>query len=173
MRPEKKFLVDEINNHLDKGDYFFLADYRGITVKETALLRASLAEQQAEFHVIKNSSLNVATKSRELPDLSDLLEGQIAIIVGGENPSEVAKVVTKFAKDKEKVLPKGGVLSGSRLEAQDIEALSKLPSLDVLQAQFLGLLNTPAQQLVRVINAVPQNMLNVLDAKRRADEEAA
>lgn len=173
MRPEKKYLVEEVSTHLGKSDYVFITDYRGITVKETALLRKDLAAQGAEFHVVKNSMLQVAAKERGLPDFGDLLAGQVAIVTGGKNPSEVAKVVTKFAKEKEKVVPRGGVLSGSRLEASDITALSTLPSIEVLKAQLLGLLNTPAQQMVRVINAVPQGMINVLDAKRRAAEEAA
>lgn len=173
MRPEKKYLVEEVGTHLDKSDYVFLADYTGITVAETAQLRASLATEEAEFHVVKNTVLNVAARERELPSLSSPIDGPTAIIVGGRNPSEVAKIVLKFVKDKDKVRPKGGILSGSVLSADDVEALSKLPSLEVLKAQLLGLLNTPAQQLVRVINAVPQNVLNVLDAKRRKDEEAA
>lgn len=173
MRPEKQYFVDSIAAHLEKGDYIFLTDYTGLNVKETAVLRSQLAEQEAEFHVVKNTILNVAAKAKGLPEIDDLLEGQVAIVVGGKNPSEVAKVITKFAKDKDKVIPRGGILSEKRLEAADIEALSKLPSLDVLKAQLLGLFNTPAESLVRVINAVPQDMLNVLDAKRRADEDAA
>ncbi len=171
MRPEKKYLVESVDSHLAKGDYIFITDYRGITVKETALLRKDLAVQGAEFHVVKNSIFNVAVKKRGLPALDDLLAGQVAIIVGGKNPSEVAKIVTKYAKDKDKVHPRGGLLGASKLSAKDLEKLSTMPSIEVLKAQFLGLLNTPAQQLVRVINAVPQGMINVLDAKRRLAED--
>ena len=46
--------------------------------------------------------------------------------------------------------------------------LSELPSLEVLRAQLLGLLNTPATSLVRVVNGVPQALVNVLQAKIRA-----
>lgn len=172
MRPEKQFLVDEIEAHLDKSDYFLLTNYNRITVDETELLRTELAKQDAEFHVIKNSILNVAAQKRELPDLKEHLTGQTAIIVGGENPSEVAKVVLKFFKDKDKVDVKAGIMDDRLLTRDEVEQLSKLPSLDVLRAQLMGLLNTPAQQLVRVINGVPQAMINVLDAKRR-DGEAA
>ena len=43
-----------------------------------------------------------------------------------------------------------------------------MPSLEVLRAQFLGLLNQPASMFVRVINATPQGLVNVLSAKVRA-----
>ena len=60
MRPEKEYLVEEVNTHLDKSDYVYLANYERITVEEIAELRASLSEHDAEFHVIKNSIFGVA-----------------------------------------------------------------------------------------------------------------
>lgn len=173
MRSEKKYLVQEINKHLDKGSFVFLADFRGLTVSEAADLRTQLAKQEAEFHVVKNAIFGVALKSRELPDVSDMLAGQTGIVVGGKNASEVAKILVGFGKEKNKLAPKGGLIDAKRISAADLDALSKLPSLEVLRAQLLGLLNTPATQVVRVLNAVPQGMLNVLDAKTRKDGNAA
>ena len=51
MRPEKQYLVEEVNEHLNKSDYVYLANYERITVEEIAELRASLAEHNAEWHV--------------------------------------------------------------------------------------------------------------------------
>ena len=169
MRPEKKYLVDEVSGYLGKSDYVFLADYRKVTVADAAELRASLRSQQAEYHVVKNSILNVACRERKLPELeSSWLVGQTAIVVGGRNPSEVAKILTKYFKDKEKLALKGGVLGQSRLSAADVDALSKLPSLDTLRAQLLGLLSQPGTSFVRVLQGVPQGLLNVLQAKSEA-----
>lgn len=169
MRPEKKYLVEEVNAHLDKSDYVYLANYDRITVDETAELRASLAEHDAEFHVVKNTILSVAAGEKELPDVSEHLSGPTAIIVGGNNPSGVAKVLGKFFKDKEKVELKVGVLNDKTLTKDQIEALAKLPGLESLRAQLLGLLSQPGTGLVRVLNAVPQNLVNVLQAKVRAE----
>lgn len=166
MRPEKKFLVEEVSNHLSKSDYVFLTNFNRITVEETADLRGELAKHDAEFHVVKNSILNVAAKERELPDFSEeVLSGPTAIVVGGPNPSEVAKVLQKFFKDKEKNEVKQGVLDSKLLSPEDVESLSKLPSLDALRGQLLGLLSQPATGMVRVLVAGPQSLLNVLQAK--------
>lgn len=172
MRPEKQYLVEEVNTHLNKSDYVYLANYERITVEETAELRASLAEQNAEFHVVKNSILGVASNTREMPDMSEHLNGPTAIIVGGEDPSGVAKVLREFFKKKEKVDLKVGVLNDKLLEKAQIEVLAKLPGLEAMRAQLLGLLNQPGTSLVRVLNAVPQSVVNVLQAKvRAADDE--
>lgn len=165
MRVEKKYIVEEISRHLDKSDYVFLTDFARLTVAETAELRASLAQHDAEFHVVKNSIFQVAAKERNLPDLSEFLTGQTALVVGGPNPSEVAKVLTKFFKEKDKVEVKVGVLSDQTVSKEEVSALAQLPSLDVLRAQLLSLLSTPATQMVRVIVAAPQSLLNVLQAK--------
>lgn len=165
MRPEKQYLVDEVSGYLAKSEYVFLTDFNRLSVAETAELRGQLAAQDAEFHVVKNSILHTAAKSRELPSLEDALEGPTAIVVGGPNPSEVAKVLMKFFKDKEKVEVKKGVLGEQTLTKEEVEELSKLPSLDELRAKLLSLLNTPATQTVRVLIAGPQGLLNVLQAK--------
>ncbi len=169
MRPEKKYLVDEVNNHLGKSDYVYLANYERITVDETAELRAALAEHDAEFHVVKNTIFGVAAAEKELPDFSEHLSGPTAIIVGGNNPAGVAKALTKFFKDKEKVDLKVGLLGDKALSKEQIEQLAKLPGLESLRAQLLGLLSQPGTGLVRVLNAVPQSVLNVLQAKVRAE----
>ena len=87
MRPEKKYLVAEIDKHLEKSSYVYLTNYERITVDEIAELREALSQHDAEFHVIKNNIFGVAATARNLPDLSEYLQGQTAIVVGGNNPS--------------------------------------------------------------------------------------
>ena len=169
MRPEKQYLVDEVNIHLDKSDYVYLANYERITVEEIAELRASLSDHNAEFHVVKNSIFGVAAASKELPDLGEHLTGQTAIIVGGDNPSGVAKAIGEFFKKKNKVDLKAGILNDKALCREEIAMLAKLPSLEALRGQLLGLFTQPATGFVRVLNAVPTGLLYVLQAKAEKD----
>jgi large subunit ribosomal protein L10 len=169
MRPEKQYLVEEVSTHLNKSDYVYLTNYERITVEEIADLRAQLSEFDAEFHVIKNSIFGVAAAAKDLPDLSEHLTGQTAIIVGGDNPSGVAKIIGEFFKKKDKVEMKAGILNERALTKEEIEVLAKLPGLEVLRAQLLSLLTQPATGFVRVINAVPQALVNVLQAKVRKE----
>jgi large subunit ribosomal protein L10 len=169
MRPEKKYLVNEVDNHLKKSEYFILADFERVTVKDVAELRSSLRPQGAEFHVVKNNIFDVAATARGLPSVKEQLKGHTSIIFGGKNPSEVAKILLKFRKDKDRLVVKCGIFGDKKLSSADIETLSKLPSLDVLRSQFLSLLNTPATQFVRICQAVPQGVLNVLQAKSQQE----
>ncbi len=173
MRPEKKYLIREVNQHLDKSDYGFVTDFSRVNVEETAHLRAALAKSGAEFHVVKNTLLRVAMQERNMPDLSAVLEGPTALVTGGKEVSEVAKTLIQFAKTKDKGSVKGGFMSGRLMSASEVEVLSKLPSLDVMRAQLLALFNAPAQQCAAVLNAVPAGFLNVLQARVREQEAVA
>lgn len=170
MRAEKKYLIEEVSRHLQKSDYVFLANFDKVTVSDVAKLRSRLKLEQAEFHVVKNSSLRVAAKEMNMPDIDGMLTGPTAIIVGGRNPAGVAKIVKKFFDETTKLEGKGGVLNKKTLKASEIEILASLPPLDVLRAQFLALLITPATSTVRVLNAIPQSLVNVLQARVRAAE---
>ncbi|HZZ56894.1 MAG TPA: 50S ribosomal protein L10 [Opitutaceae bacterium] len=168
MRAEKQYLIDEVQTHLKKSDYVILANFTGATVADVADLRAKLAAEKAEFHVIKNSSLRVAAQALGLPEVEKALSGPTAIIVGGKNSPGVAKVLKQFFKDKQKVEVKAGVLGRKLITAAEVQQLADMPSLETLRAQFLGLVSQPGTMTVRVLNAVPQALANVLQAKVRA-----
>lgn len=153
MRSEKKFLITEVEVHLKKSDYVFLANYEKMTVENVAALRKKLTAEGAEFHVVKNSSLRVAAKGLALPELDQWLRGQTAIVVGGKNPTGVAKVLKDFFRDTQKVEVKGGVFEAKAIDAKVVEQLAAVPPANVLKAQLLGLLKMKPQQLAALIKA--------------------
>lgn len=153
MRSEKKYLISEVETHLKKSDYVILANFSKITVADTAELRSRLAPEQAEFHVVKNSSFKVAAKALGLPEVDSALAGQTAIIVCGKNPAGVAKALKKFVSDKQKLEVKVGILDKKVFNANQLNALADLPSFDALRSQFLGMLMQHAASFVRVLDA--------------------
>ena len=165
MRTEKKYLATEVTGHLEKSDYCIIADYHGIKVDETMELRSSLAECGAEFHVVKNSALEMAAKARGMPDVREFLNGPTAIIVGGCDASGTAKKLKLFHKETDKVSIKVGVLDDRLLTPKEMARLADLPNLDTLRAQLLSLLNSPASSLLSVLSGPSRSFLNILQAK--------
>ncbi len=162
MRAEKQFLVDEVAAQLASSNYLLIANFTGVTVQDATAVRNQLQAHGAEYHVVKNSILDIAAKQANLPDLSKHLIGHTALVTGGKNPTGVAKVLVTFFKDFSKLEVKAGVLDAKILSKDEVVALSKLPSLDGIRAQLLSLLSTPASSFVRL-----------LDAKRQHDDKAA
>ncbi len=170
MRVEKTFLVQEVSNKVKDSSYLYLVDFDRVSVVETAQLRADLLKENAHFHVVKNTILRKVGETLNWPSLSQWLAGQTAIVYGGNNPSGIAKILFNFAKEKEKLQAKGGLLDGQVYDAVALESLSKLPDLPTLRATFLSLLLTPYRQCLYVMQAVPQGLLNVLKAYEGAKE---
>ena len=165
MRPEKAYLIEEAKNHLSKSEYFFLTDFNGIDSQETSELRSKLAERGAEFHVVKNSSIRLDARPDLIKELDSHLKGHTAVVVGGDDASGVAKVLSEYFKSKEKVSVKAGALGDRPLTADEIKQIATLPGLEQLRAQLLSLLNTPASSLVTVLSAPARGMVAVLKAK--------
>ena len=153
MRAEKNYLIAEVESHLKKSDYVILANFTKVTVADVAELRARLAEEKAEFHVVKNSSLRVAAKALGLPDIGDALSGPTAVVVGGKNSAGVAKILKKFFEQKQKLEVKVGVMDRQIVTAADLSKIADLPSFEALRSQLLGLFSQNAAAFVRVLDA--------------------
>jgi len=153
MRAEKNYLITEVETHLKKSEYVILANFTKVTVSDVADLRAKLAVERAEFHVVKNSSLRVAAKALGLPEIESALTGPTAVVVGGKNPAGVAKVLKKYFQDKQKLEVKIGVLDKKLVSASDLARMADLPPFEALRSQFLSLLTSNAASFVRVLDA--------------------
>ena len=168
-RPEKRAAIDEISSVVQDSSYCFLLNYGSLTVASFSDLRAKLRSAQSTAKVVKNSYLAkaFAAKGWTLPD--DFLVGPTAVVTGSGDPAEVAKLLVEFLKKNDKASAKGANLEGSVLSADDVDALSKLPSKDVMRATLLATFMAPASSLVRVFAAPLTGVLYVLKAKAEKD----
>ena len=108
-----------------------------------------------------------------LPDVADKLSGQTAIVVGEKDVAPVAKILKTFAAEFKIAALKIGVVDKSVLSVKEIEALADLPPREVLLAQLLGLLLSPATKLVRLLNEPAASLARLLSAKAQKEGENA
>jgi large subunit ribosomal protein L10 len=165
MRAEKQIITDEYKVRLNSSPFFIVVDYRGLKVLAITELRKRLAKAGAEMHVVKNNIFRIAAKEAGVAELNGALTGQIAVITGQKDVSTTAKVVKTFSSEFEKPKIKFGYLNNKRMEGAEIIALADLPSLEVLRAKLLGLMNTPATQFVRLLQTPATQLVRVLQAK--------
>jgi large subunit ribosomal protein L10 len=128
-------------------------------------LRKRLNKAGAEMHVVKNSIFRIAAKETGITDMNGALVGQMAVVTGKKDISSAAKVVKTFGSEFDKLKIKFGYLNNSRLGDTDVMALADLPSIEVMRAKFLGLLNAPATKLVTLLNTPASQLARVLQAK--------
>jgi large subunit ribosomal protein L10 len=173
MRAEKQNLTKEYLTRLNASPFFIVVDYKGLKVSQITELRKRLVPAGAEVHVVKNSLFRLAAKEAGVGDLNGALGGQLAVVTGQKDISTAAKVVKKFGSELDRLKIHFGYLNNQRLEQRDILSIADLPSLDALRGQLLGLLCEPATSLVRLLNTPAGQLARVLQARVDKEQKVA
>jgi large subunit ribosomal protein L10 len=168
-RDQKAAVVDEIAGQIEAAQAVFAVDYRGISVAQIAELRAKLRESDTRFRIVKNSLSERAADKAGAAELRPLLEGPTALALVGGDAAQAAKALNDTARALNNIIAfKGGVMDGATLSADDLRAIARLPSRDVLHAQLVGTIAAPLTGLVRTLNALIQGL--AIQLKSIADQ---
>ncbi len=163
VQQSKVDAIQELKDEFSQVEDFIFADYRGLTVEQITELRGKLREEGATFKVVKNRFAKIALQELGRPDVSDKLVGPTAIALSGADSGPVAKILLEFAKDAPLEV-KGGLVAGDVYDIAQVEAFSKLPTKPELIAKLMGTLNAPVQNMVYLLNAVPETFVRTLQA---------
>jgi large subunit ribosomal protein L10 len=171
MRPEKANIVSELSEALKRSPFVLVTDYRGMKVANFSELRTRLVPAGAEMHVVKNNFLKRAMADSGFPDVGDQFAGQTAVVTGEADVAPVAKIFKTFATEFKLAALKIGFVDGAVLSTAELQTLADLPAREILQAQLLGLLLSPATRLARLFNEPGAALARLLNAK--AEKEGA
>ena len=173
-KARKQELVARYVDILDESDGFVLVKTQGLTVAQIQGVRNTVREQNGLYAVVKNTLIRKALEQAGWIVPEDLLQGPVAIVFGRDNMPGVSRAMLKHIEDEnfsEKMQVTGGVMSGEILNAQQVDAVSKLPTLDELRAQLAGLMISPAQGIVNALHQATGGVVNVLQAYLDKHEE--
>jgi large subunit ribosomal protein L10 len=173
MRPEKAGIISELSEALKRSPFVLVTDYRGMKVIDFSELRSRLAPAGAEVHVVKNNFLKRAMADSGFPDVRDQFAGQTAVVTGEADVAPVAKIFKTFASEFKLAALKIGFVDRAVLSTAELETLAELPAREVLQAQLLGVLLSPATRLVRLLNEPATALARLLKAKTEKEDAAA
>jgi large subunit ribosomal protein L10 len=148
-KDQKAAVVDEIAERLGDAEAIFAVDYRGISVPDAAELRAKLREADAVFTVVKNRLAKRAAEKAGRSELDGLLDGPIALTFVKGDAVVAAKAIATFSREHEVLEYRGGIMDGEPLEPEKFEAIARLPGLDVLHGQLVGVTASPLTGLTR------------------------
>jgi large subunit ribosomal protein L10 len=165
MRAEKQILTKEYAARLNASPFFIVIGYKGLKVAHLSELRKRLQTAGAEVHIVKNSIFRIAAKEAGVGELNGALTGQMAVVTGQKDISAAAKALKNFGAEFDKLKIKFAYLNNQRIEEAGVNALADLPSLDVLRAKLLGLLNAPATKLAVLINTPALQLAQVIKAR--------
>ena len=163
LRAEKKDFVSELENLCKDSSSVIFTHYHGLTVTQISQLRRSLRAKGAGFKVVKNTLFKIAASNAKLGLSDNMSSGPIAIAYS-KDPVAAAKGVVEFAKTNDKLKVIGGIVDNAVMSIDQINTLSKLPSLDELRGTIIGLLQAPATKLAAVLQAPAGSLARVINA---------
>ena len=161
-REQKAESVKEIGTELEASSAVFAVDYRGISVPQAAELRTKLREADASFTVVKNRLAKRATEAAGASTLDDHLVGPTALTYVRGDAVLAAKAISDFVKRNGVPTYKGGIMDGAPLDADQFTSIARLPGLDVLRGQLVGLAASPLTGIVRTLNQLIQGLATQL-----------
>lgn len=168
LRSEKETAIADIKSRFERMSSAVFVDYSGMTVAEVSKLRNVLRAKGVEYKVLKNTLVKQALSNQPYVEkLSASLKGMTGVAWSFEEPSAAARVLKDFVKENEKLKIKAGLLEGQVLDGKAVEnQLASLPSKDEARSMLLATFMAPAQQFVMLINTPAGNMVRVLQAKQ-------
>ena len=164
-KPDKAAVVSEMHEQFLGARLAVLTECTGMPVNQITQLRKHLRDVQAHMHVVKNTLAIRAIEGTPLSSLQSLFKGQLAVVIGYDDPVLAAKVLRDFIKNErceDKMVLRGGVLDGASLDSQRLAAVADLPSKNELMSMFLSVLQGPVRGLVVALNQIVRGLVGVL-----------
>ena len=162
-RETKQNDLTALTESLQNSKSAMVVSFSGVTVQKDQEFRNSLREAGAKYEVVKNTLARIAVKGTQFEDASEHFKGVTAIAWTDSDPVVLSKAISKFMKDNANIYTfKTGVVDGKLIDLTQLTTIANLPSKDELISKLLWVLQSGAQRLVTVINAVPRDLAVVI-----------
>ena len=151
-REEKTAAIEVLKEKFSNSSFFYLTDSSTLTVEEINSLRGMLYEKGIEMKVVKNTlakkALEATGVDSQYDELFDSLKGPTAVMFT-DVANSPARVIKEFRKDNERPIIKAAYIDSAIYVGDDqIDTLAKLKSKEELIGEVIGLLQSPAKNVL-------------------------
>ncbi len=159
-------IVQGLEKKLTGSTGVLVAAYSGVNANSFNKLRDAIAGASGYTEVAKNTLMKIALKETGLhnADLDMFLKEQTVTVICTGDPFAMLKRLYDFSKENEKFVVKAGLMDNMVYTGAQLEAISKLPSKEVLIAKMIGGLISPIYGIVNVLSGPHRNFVYALSA---------
>ena len=174
----KNLITDNLRNRLQGIDSAILVNVIGVKSNANTRLRAELRSKNIHVLVVKNSLAQRAVADTALAPMFEDVSGSTAICWGADDIVSLAKEVTRLVESKnfDPFVPRGGVMDGAKLTADQVTEVSKWPSREEQLSLLVGQILGPGGRIAGQLNGPGGSLVSQLKEKAKgaeADEEPA
>ena len=163
-RRTKEQIVSELQKKLKEAKLGVLTSFSGMNVEKMETLRSALRKSDAEWKVVKNTLLRIASKETNFSILADHFKWPVAVVLGYKDPVAPTKILVDFAKKNPELEIKVGMLDSKLLTKGDLNVLAELPGKEVLLGKLVSVMAAVPTSFVTVLSGVPRSFVQVLNA---------
>jgi len=169
-RQIKTETINTLGEKISKAKVLAFADYHGLGANQINSLRQKVKEANGELIIAKNTLLARALilTNYQLPATNYQLTGPTVAILAYQDEIAPVKAIAEFIKTLGLPKFKFAFFGKDFLDAVALEALSKIPDRNILQAKVVGAIASPLYGLVYVLQANLRNLISVLDQKAKS-----
>jgi large subunit ribosomal protein L10 len=146
----------------------YIVGFGGLSAVQLTALRKTLKVKKASMYVAKNTLIG---KTYADLDFGDLLKGQSGVVYADGDIVEIAKALVDFRTKNEALIIKGAVLNNQLVGEDQVVALSKLPTRDVLIGMTVNAIAAPIGKFVTTLNQMIAKFPQVVNAIKDKKEQ--
>jgi large subunit ribosomal protein L10 len=171
-KDQKNEVIELLKGKFSQYNNFYVANTESLTVEQVGKLRRICFDKKVELKVAKNTLIKKALESLDnsrYAGMFDSLHGVTALLFS-ENAKEPALIISSFRKstNTEKPVLKAAFIDGDVFEGNDqLKTLTTLKSKHDLIGEIIGLLQSPAKNVISGLNAGAKlaGLLQALEAR--------
>ncbi|QDO92519.1 50S ribosomal protein L10 [Formosa sediminum] len=163
-REEKSQVIEDLTAQLANNANIYLADISGLNAVTTSDLRRACFKANIKLAIVKNTLLEKAMEAsdKEFGDLASVLKGNTSVMYS-ETGNAPAKVIKAFRKKSDKPLLKGAFIEEAVYIGDDqLDALVDIKSREELIGDIIGLLQSPAKNVVSALQSSGGKLTGIL-----------
>jgi large subunit ribosomal protein L10 len=164
-REEKSQVIEDLTAKLANTNTVYLADISGLNAQTTSNLRRACFKAGVQLSVVKNTLLAKAMEAsdKDFGDLPTVLKGNTSMMTA-EAANAPAKLIKEFRKkSKDRPLLKGAFAEESIYIGDDqLESLVNIKSREELIGEIIGLLQSPAKNVVSALQSGGQTLSGII-----------
>ncbi len=165
-RTDKGTLINELKEKFENNSFFYVTDSSSLTVEKINALRRICFEKGIDVKVVKNTlaikAMEQVDESKNLKEVFGAFKGQSTILFS-DNGKLPATIIKEFRGKNEKPSLKAAYIDSDIYFGDDqLELLLKLKTKNELIGEIIGLLQSPAQNVVSALNSGGGKLAGIL-----------